>query len=60
MASGGGTMVKHQPHYPKVEGSSLPTATATWAQCYKTFYRGNLLPFHGHTITLCYKVTLPW
>ncbi len=22
----------------------------TWAQCYKTFYQGNLPPFHGHTI----------
>jgi hypothetical protein len=29
-------------------------------QCYKTFYRGNLPPFHGHTVILCYKATLPW
>jgi hypothetical protein len=29
-------------------------------QCYKTFYRGNLLPFHGNIIILCYKATLPW
>ncbi len=28
---------------------------ATWAQCYKTLYRGNLPPFYGHTIILCYK-----
>ncbi len=26
----------------------------------KTFYRSNLLPFHGHTVILCYKATLPW
>ncbi len=32
----------------------------TWAQCYKTFYHGNLLPFHGHTVILCYKAKLPW
>ncbi len=25
----------------------------------KTFYHANLLPFHGHTIILCYKATLP-
>ncbi len=30
------------------------------AQCYKTFYHGYLPPFHGHTIILCYKATLPW
>jgi hypothetical protein len=29
------------------------------AQCYKTFYRSNLPPFHGHIIILCYKATLP-
>jgi hypothetical protein len=33
-------------------------------QCYKTFYAGNLLPFHGNTDILCYKVILhqlsPW
>jgi hypothetical protein len=27
----------------------------TWAQCDKTFYCGNLPPFHGYTIILCYK-----
>jgi hypothetical protein len=32
----------------------------TWGQCYKTFYSGNLLPFHGITIILCYKAILPW
>jgi hypothetical protein len=31
-----------------------------WGQCYKTFYRGNLLPFHGNTGILFYKATLPW
>ncbi len=31
-----------------------------WAQCYKTFYCSNLLPFHGHNVILCYKATLPW
>jgi hypothetical protein len=25
------------------------------AQCYKKFYCHNLLPFHGHTVILCYK-----
>ncbi len=29
-------------------------------QCYKTFYRGNLPPFHGHNIILCYKTLLLW
>jgi hypothetical protein len=29
-------------------------------QCYKTFYRGNLPPFHGNTVILCYKAILPW
>jgi hypothetical protein len=24
-------------------------------QCYKTFYLGNLLPFHGNNIIICYK-----
>jgi hypothetical protein len=31
-----------------------------WGQCYKTFYHGNLLPFHGNTIILCYQAILPW
>ncbi len=31
----------------------------TWCQCYKTFYRFNLLPLHGDAIILCYKMTLP-
>jgi hypothetical protein len=31
-----------------------------WAQCYKTFYCSNLLPFHGHIIILCNKATLSW
>ncbi len=31
----------------------------TWAQCYKTFYQGNLPPFHGHTVILCFEATLP-
>jgi hypothetical protein len=30
----------------------------TWAQCYKSFYRSNLLPLHAHTAILCYKATL--
>jgi hypothetical protein len=34
--------------------------TNTWGQCYKTFYRGNLPPFHGNTVILCYKAILPW
>jgi hypothetical protein len=32
----------------------------TRGQCYKTFYRGNLPPFHGNTIILCYKAILLW
>jgi hypothetical protein len=32
----------------------------TWGQGYKTFYRGNLPPFHGNTVILCYKAILPW
>jgi hypothetical protein len=30
----------------------------TRGQCCKTFYRGNLPPFHGHTVILCYKTLL--
>ena len=30
------------------------------AQCYKTFYRSNLPPFHGNSVILCYKAILPW
>ncbi len=25
----------------------------------KLFYNSNLLPFHGYTVILCYKATLP-
>ncbi len=32
----------------------------TRGQCYKTFYCGNLLPFHGNIIILYYKAILPW
>jgi hypothetical protein len=35
-------------------------ANDTRGQCYKTFYHGNLLPFLGNTIILCYKALLPW
>ncbi len=31
----------------------------TRCQCHKTFYRGNLPPFHGNTVILCYKAILP-
>jgi hypothetical protein len=31
----------------------------TRGQCYKAFYRGNLLPFQGNTVILCYKAILP-
>jgi hypothetical protein len=41
------------------ENKVLRSEYGPWAQCYKTFYSGNLLPFHGHTIILCYKATLP-
>ncbi len=30
----------------------------TKGQCYKTFYHSNLMPFHGHTVILCYKTLL--
>jgi hypothetical protein len=30
-----------------------------WGQCYKTFHHGNLPPFHGNSIILCYKDMLP-
>jgi hypothetical protein len=33
---------------------------AIFSQCYKTFYHGNLPPFPGHTIILCYKTLLLW
>ncbi len=33
---------------------------ATWDQCYKTFYCGNLPPFHGNTVILCFKARVPW
>jgi hypothetical protein len=32
----------------------------SWCQCYKTFYCGNLLPFQGNTLILCYKMILLW
>jgi hypothetical protein len=35
----------------------LKLGRKTRAQCYKTFYHGNLPPFHGHAIILCYKAT---
>jgi hypothetical protein len=35
-------------------------STKARCQCYKTFYRSNLLLFHGHIIILYYKATLPW
>ncbi len=41
-------------------GGVFPLRGETWAQCYKTFYHGNLLPFQGNTIILCYKAILPW
>jgi hypothetical protein len=34
--------------------------TDSRGQCYKTFYCGNLPPFHGNTIILCYKARLAW
>jgi hypothetical protein len=37
-----------------------PKLFAIRCQCYKTFYRGNLPPFHGNSIILCYKHILPW
>ncbi len=36
------------------------THVTTWGQSYKTFYHGNVLPFHGNAIILCYKAILPW
>jgi hypothetical protein len=32
--------------------------SATWGQCYKTFYRGNLPPFDGIADILFYKTSL--
>ncbi len=32
--------------------------TDSMGQCYKTFYWGNLPPFHGNTVILCYKAIL--
>ncbi len=26
----------------------------------QNFYNGNLLPFYGNTVILCYKAVLPW
>jgi hypothetical protein len=31
----------------------------SWGKCYKTFYRGNLPPFHGNIVILYYKAILP-
>ncbi len=33
-------------------------ARVTRGQCYKIFYRGNLLQSHGNTLILCYKMIL--
>jgi hypothetical protein len=30
------------------------------ANVIKKIYRGNLPPFHGNTVILCYKAILPW
>ncbi len=38
---------------------SLMAFEIRW-KCYKTFYCGNLLPFHSHAVILCFKATLPW
>jgi protein-arginine kinase activator protein McsA len=32
----------------------------TCDQCYKTFYHGNLLQFHGIVVIFSYKAILPW
>jgi hypothetical protein len=45
--------VKISPNMPSVATNN------PWGQCYKNFYRGNLPPFHGNTIILCYKAILP-
>ncbi len=37
-----------------------PKLFAIRCQCYKTFYRSNLPPYHGNTIILCFKAILPW
>jgi hypothetical protein len=32
----------------------------SWGQSYTAFYHGNLLPFHGIVVILCYKPILLW
>jgi hypothetical protein len=36
------------------------TMLAAWGQCYKSFHRGNVPPFHGNPVILYYKAMLPW
>ncbi len=60
MASGSSSMVERSTHHPNVKGLSPATVAGTRGQCYKTFYRSNLPPFHGNTVILCYKAILPW
>ncbi len=43
-----------------INNLNLSGAWVIWGHRNKTFYRGNLLPFHGNTIILCYKAILPW
>jgi hypothetical protein len=53
-------VVEHLPHYSKVKGLSPTTTAGTRGQFYETFYHGNLPPFHGIAVILCYKAILPW
>jgi hypothetical protein len=47
-------------HVPSMMTSSAGARLETRCRCYNTFYCDNLLLFHGHTVILCYKATLPW
>ncbi len=38
----------------------LHSSLISMGQGYKTFYHGNLPPFHVNNIILCYKAILPW
>ncbi len=43
---------------PTTLNESEKESYLTMCQCHKTFYRGNLLPFHSTAVFLCFKTIL--
>jgi hypothetical protein len=51
--------LKNIPQKPLCFGTKNVDEIDTWCQYYKTFYCGNLPPFHGDGAILCCKAILP-